>query len=132
MLLGHDTGERIIVSVAGDPGPNADHRTDGFLRDLAHARRLSDDAYDRDGSVWIGEWHTHPEGPSFPSSKDMETYDQLLANDDLAFERVLSLIVTPCAIHGWTETHVHAWVVDLVGAAGVTVVRDAHDRHPHG
>jgi len=124
VLLGHDLGERMIVTVAGDPGPAADRRTDGFVRDLAHARLLGDEAYDRDGSVWVGEWHTHPTGPSIPSPKDMETYSQLLADDDLAFERLLALIVTPCGVHGWVEAHVHGWVVDVDGAKGATVVRE--------
>lgn len=116
ILLGQDLGRRLVVTVAGDPGPMADRRPDGFVRDLDHARRLGDAAYERDGSVWIGEWHTHPGGPVTPSPTDMKTYDRLLADPDLGFERVLSLIVTPCPVHGWEETSVTAWIVGHAGA----------------
>lgn len=116
VLLGHEFDERLVVTVAGDPGPKADRRADGFVRDLSHAQRLGDDAYDRDGSIWIGEWHTHPGGPITPSPTDLKTYAQLLSDDDLGFERVLSLIVTQCPFHGWEETSVTAWVVDRTAA----------------
>ena len=116
ILLGHDLGGRLFVTVAGEPGPNAVRRTDGFVRDLDHARGLGDAAYEHDGSVWIGEWHTHPGGPTTPSPTDMSTYARLLADPDLTFERVLSLIVTPCPVHGWKETRVTGWVVDRAGA----------------
>lgn len=124
VLLGHDTGGRLVVTVAGGPGTGADRRVDGFVRDLAHAQRLGDDAYDRDSSVWIGEWHTHPKGPRELSAIDMATYRRLLDDDELGFERVVSLIVTPCAVHGWSETHVTAWVVDGDGAHSVPIVHD--------
>src|SRR4051812_24966041 len=63
ILLGHDEGTQLYVTVAGDPGVGAVRSADRFLRDLEHARLLADAAYQRDGSVWIGEWHTHPTGP---------------------------------------------------------------------
>ncbi len=112
------------MTVAGDPGPNADRRPDGFVRDLDHARRLGDIAYERDGSVWVGEWHTHPGGPLTPSPTDLGTYATLLADPDLAFERVLSLIVTPCPLHGWEETRTTAWIVDRSGANQVVIVAE--------
>src|SRR5205807_598109 len=97
ILLGHDPGPGAIpqITVAGDPGPRADRRPDGFNRDLEHARRLADAAFARDGSIWIGEWHTHPGGPPCPSPMDMTTYTSLLEDDELGFVRLLSLIVTP-------------------------------------
>lgn len=122
VLLGHDTGDRISVTVAGGPGPDADRRSDGFLRDLVHAQHLGDQAYDHDGSVWLGEWHTHPTGPPSPSPIDVGTYERLLADSDLGFERLLSLIVTPCVIHGWSETHVHGWLVTDEGTHAVTIL----------
>ncbi len=112
ILLGHDPlDEGIEVTTAGDPGPGADRRPDGFTRDLAHARRLADQAYDCDGSVWLGEWHTHPTGPATPSSQDMSTYRKLLAHDRLDFERIVSLIVTPDPAHGWQQPLLWSWLI---------------------
>lgn len=126
ILLGHDSEDTITVTIAGDPGPQAVRRPDGFLRDLAHAGRLVDDAYEKDGSVWIGEWHTHLSGPPTLSDIDMKTYTQLLGDPDLAFNRILSFIVTTCPVHGWTELTLMPWVIDGAGvqAAHLTVARN--------
>ena len=111
ILLGHDTGDRLHVVTAGGPGPAAQRSPHRFLRDLDHARTLADQAYDEDGSVWIGEWHTHPSGPARPSPLDLTTYTAHVANDSLGFDRFLACIVVPCANHGWAHVQLAAWVV---------------------
>lgn len=111
ILLGHDTAQGLVVTVAGDPGPNAERAPDRFRRDLKHAQRLADEAYDRDGSVWIGEWHTHPTGPAVPSGVDLETYLSHLSREDLGFDRFLALIALRCPDRGWDHVHLTAWVV---------------------
>jgi integrative and conjugative element protein (TIGR02256 family) len=111
ILLGHDRSADLLVTVAGDPGPAAIRTPNRFKRDLAHAQSLADDAYDRDGSVWIGEWHTHPNGPVQPSEVDLRTYFSHLSDPSLGFDRFLSLIALPCAEHGWEHVNVAAWVV---------------------
>jgi integrative and conjugative element protein (TIGR02256 family) len=122
ILLGHDLDEAIAVTIAGDPGPNAARRPDGFLRDLAHARQLADEAYERDGSVWIGEWHTHPSSPATPSDIDMNTYGKLLVDPDLAFTRILSIIVTACPVHGWSELTLVPWLIDRADVRGADLI----------
>lgn len=125
ILLGHDDGAELVVTLAGGPGPTADRKPTTFVRDLAHAQGLGDEAYTTDGSVWIGEWHTHPGGLQIPSKTDMATYDALLADDGLGFERILTLIVVPCPAHGWAETLVYPWLVDAAGAHPVAVTDTA-------
>jgi integrative and conjugative element protein (TIGR02256 family) len=66
ILLGYEQ-EGLIVTRAGGPGPNAVRKPQFFLRDLEHALRLADEAWQEDGSLWIGDWHTHPHGPIHPS-----------------------------------------------------------------
>jgi integrative and conjugative element protein (TIGR02256 family) len=133
ILLGHDLGETITVTRAGDPGPHADRRPNGFLRDLAHSRRLADEAYDEDESLWVGEWHTHPAGPGVPSRTDEETYRRLLADPELGFTRLASVIVIPCPEHGWSELVLSAWTADAdaIRDARLEVVegpgQEAHD-----
>ncbi len=111
ILLGHDLGTHLLVTVAGGPGPNATREKNRFLRDLDHARALADEAYDRDGSIWIGEWHTHLTGPAEPSAVDLTTYADHLADGRLGFERFLSVIVLPCPDHGWQHVSAVAWVM---------------------
>jgi integrative and conjugative element protein (TIGR02256 family) len=129
ILLGHDRGESITVTRAGDPGPQADRRPDGFLRDLTHSRRLADEAYEEEGSVWVGEWHTHPADPGVPSRIDAETYERLLADPELEFTRIASIIVTACPEHGWSELALAAWIADANGIhnARLEVVEDVND-----
>jgi integrative and conjugative element protein (TIGR02256 family) len=122
ILLGHDRGGDLLVTTAGDPGPAAQRAPTSFLRDLAHAQRLGDEAYEADGSVWIGEWHTHPGGMQLPSPTDLTTYSALLADERLALTRFLSLIVVPCPQHGWAEVFVHAWVFDGRSAVHVPLI----------
>jgi integrative and conjugative element protein (TIGR02256 family) len=128
ILLGHDPSSTGLpeITAAGDPGPRAVRSAHGFLRDLDHASALADDAYDRDGSVWVGEWHTHPGGPPFPSPIDLSTYSDLLGNADLEFERILSIILTQGTDGTWIQPRVWSWVVTgvLVTQAAVRVVPD--------
>lgn len=128
ILLGHDLDETITVTIAGDPGPKAERRPDGFLRDLVHARRLADDAYERDGSVWIGEWHTHSSGPPTPSDIDMTTYGQLLRDPDLGFTRLVSIIATACPVHGWSELTLFPWLIDGAGVRGAELTVTPNER----
>ncbi len=123
LLLGHDIGTHIRVTVAGDPGPCARREPDWFLRDLAHARRLGDLAYAADGSVWLGEWHTHPRGPGQPSGTDLDTYRALLDDPDLGFERVVAIVVSgPLApIPGLRAL---GWVFDDTGLHRASIVRN--------
>jgi integrative and conjugative element protein (TIGR02256 family) len=93
ILLGDLTHGVARVRHAGDPGPGAVRRRDFFLRDRGHAQKLADIAFDADGSIWIGEWHSHVEVPPVPSRRDLTTYARLLADDELGFDVVISLIV---------------------------------------
>jgi integrative and conjugative element protein (TIGR02256 family) len=135
ILLGHDPAADggIEVTTAGDPGPAADRRSDGFTRDLAHAQRLADQAYDRDGSVWLGEWHTHPTGPVTPSSQDMGTYQKLFAHERLDFERIVSLIVTPDPARGWYQPQLWSWLITpaTIDPAQVIITPRGRRGSPH-
>lgn len=111
IVLGHDHPEGdVLVTVAGDPGPRATRRPVWFRRDLSHAQELADAAYEADGSVWIGEWHTHLKGPPTPSRYDLRIYRSLLQDAELSFERLISLIVTAPS-GDWSQTEIHGWVV---------------------
>lgn len=118
ILLGHDSNGVIRVTVAGAPGPKALHSARRFLRDLDFARELANEAYERDGSVWIGEWHTHPSGPRNPSAFDLRTYTRHLNDPSLGFGRFLSIIVVTSSLERAEEDSVSAWIVGPGGMAG--------------
>jgi integrative and conjugative element protein (TIGR02256 family) len=92
ILLGHHTHDTVTVHHAGTPGPAAVRTPTFFLRDLAHAQALADEAFANDGSVWVGEWHTHPTSRPIPSARDAATYGQLLNDPELGFHSVIAVI----------------------------------------
>lgn len=111
ILLGRgpDATGMIVVEEAGDPGPKADRRADFFLRDLEHARRLAAGAWERDQTIWVGEWHTHPKGPLQPSPRDLHTYVALMTDAALEFRAFVSIIVVPDP--DWTTPRLLPWVL---------------------
>lgn len=113
ILLGRGPAQDgvIFVKEAGDPGPNAERRPDFFLRDLEHSKKLADEAWERENAVWVGEWHTHPGGPPFPSARDLTTYAGLIASADLEFRAFVAIIVIPDP--DWTIPTLVPWVLAL-------------------
>lgn len=111
ILLGRgpDTAGLIVVEQAGEPGPNADRRPNYFLRDLAHAQHLAGEAWERHKAVWVGEWHTHPNGLIQPSPRDLGTYVGLMADPALEFIAFVSIIVVPDP--DWTSPRLLPWVL---------------------
>lgn len=111
ILLGRGPDEHrlIVVEQAGEPGPKADRRPDFFLRDREHAMALADKAWDCDRAVWVGEWHTHPAGPPYPSPRDLGTYAGLIGSAELSFRAFVSVIVVPHP--DWTHPRLVPWVL---------------------
>jgi integrative and conjugative element protein (TIGR02256 family) len=105
ILLGHHTRDTVTIRHAGTPGPAAVRTSTYFLRDLAHAQALADQAFTTDASVWVGEWHTHPTGPPAPSTRDTTTYRRLLDDPELGFHSIVALIFA-CREEHWAGT---AW-----------------------
>jgi integrative and conjugative element protein (TIGR02256 family) len=111
ILLGTDHGLAgpVIVRHCGDPGPDAIRRPAYFRRDLSHATAVAAEAAAADGSAWIGEWHTHKVGMPEPSTRDLRTYKMLLDDPQLAFARILAIIVLPDPEGSWQSPVLNAW-----------------------
>jgi integrative and conjugative element protein (TIGR02256 family) len=111
ILLGADEGlsAPIVVRHCGGPGPAAVRRRNFFRRDLAYATALAAGAAASDGSAWIGEWHTHPLDMPEPSGRDLLTYQALLDDPELAFARILSVVVLADPDRDWQAPTLHAW-----------------------
>ena len=84
LLLGYDMGmgAGFEVRLCGGPGPNAIRQPAHFMRDLGYSTALAERAAETDGSVWIGEWHTHLAELPMPSAFDLVTYRKLLAGQE--------------------------------------------------
>lgn len=122
ILLGHQHSDgHLSVTVAGDPGPRAERGRRSFRRDPDHARSLARDGYARDRSVWIGDWHTHPDGLAHPSPTDLRAYADILHDPDGSFDAFLSLIVIPAE----PRPLLYAWIVTQRAAApaGIWILR---------
>lgn len=111
ILLGRGPDDHGVITVehAGEPGPEAQRQTDFFLRDLAHAKRLAEAAWQNDEAVWIGEWHTHPTGLKAPSPRDLVTYAGLLVDPELSFTAFVSVLVVPDP--DWASTRLLTWIL---------------------
>jgi integrative and conjugative element protein (TIGR02256 family) len=108
ILLGHQhSGGHLSVTVAGEPGPRAERTRCSFRRDVDHARALARDGYARDHSVWIGDWHTHPDGTTHPSPTDFGAYIDIVNDPNETFETFLSLIVVPAV----PQPLFYAWII---------------------
>lgn len=119
ILIGHDLGDTLHVTVAGDPGPNAKSTPDRFLRDRDHAEQLATQAWENDRAQWIGEWHTHPTTAPVPSPIDLTYYARHLHDPDLNFDRFVSVII---GRDGDSQTGVAGWII-TDGAATLVPVR---------
>jgi integrative and conjugative element protein (TIGR02256 family) len=117
ILLGRGPDDLGVVRVeqAGDPGPDAVRRSDYFLRDLEHANRLADYAWQRHQLVWVGEWHTHLEPIPYPSPADLQTYRRLLSEPELQFDSFIAVIVTAASTEGWEKPTLTPWLLRISG-----------------
>jgi integrative and conjugative element protein (TIGR02256 family) len=94
VLLGDSSANAAEVRHAGTPGPAAVRSPTRFNRDREYAQRFADACYAADGSLWIGEWHTHPGGQPVPSDLDLATYLALLHDAGLHLDVFVAVIVT--------------------------------------
>lgn len=108
LLLGSAESDQIEVRHAGGPGPAARRTAVTFDRDLRHAQQVAAEAWAKDRSQWIGEWHTHPRGPLAPSARDTHSYHAHLSDPDLGFRQFICIIVgSPLE----DSTPLTAWIV---------------------
>lgn len=129
ILLGRESHQRarseieLTVLHAAGPGPQAVRQMRFFRRDYVHAQQAALDAFALDGSVWVGEWHTHPDGQWRLSQLDVAAYLRHLADPALNLERFLAIVVTPGPSwrgtgRRWANVRLTAWLVTPNGIEG--------------
>jgi integrative and conjugative element protein (TIGR02256 family) len=110
ILLGTTEGNSLVIRHAGGPGRHAIRRATFFQRDRDHSQTLGDRAFEQDRSVWVGEWHTHLAAPAVPSSRDIATYQNLLADPELAFDFFIAIILAD-PTNNWTQPQISTWLI---------------------
>ncbi len=118
ILLGTTDDDSLVIRHAGGPGAHATRRATFFQRDLHHAQALGDWAFEHDRSVWIGEWHTHLRAPAVPSPRDLATYQDLLADTELAFDYFLAIILAD-PTNEWTQPRTATWLITPTQARAI-------------
>lgn len=75
VLLGWISGENICVTNVLGPGPDALHEPKSFEPDSAWQQERIALLYERSGRrlLYLGDWHTHPDGKPEPSEQDRRT-----------------------------------------------------------
>jgi integrative and conjugative element protein (TIGR02256 family) len=81
VLVGFDAGNGLVVTAVVGPGPQATHKHDGLVPDYdfhdAEIKRL----YVESGRLhtYLGDWHSHPDGPAMLSTRDKRTLKAIAA-----------------------------------------------------
>lgn len=78
-----DRAEMVVTSIIG-PGPAAVHERWAFSPDHEHQVREMRRLYEASGRYWtyLGDWHTHPEGPARLSDRDRATLGRIASAAD--------------------------------------------------
>jgi integrative and conjugative element protein (TIGR02256 family) len=105
VLLGRmiDGSSDIVVDQATKPNP-ADRRSRfSFIRKKQPAQEKVNRAWaDSEGtSVYLGEWHSHPEDFPTPSSKDLRNWKRILRDVKCDYDALFFLIIGRKDVVAW-------------------------------
>jgi integrative and conjugative element protein (TIGR02256 family) len=94
-LFGYKAGNGdLVVTESCGPGPNATHHRFRLVPDRDHTQaaiyRILKSSQGRD--TYLGEWHSHPLGRPRPSTKDIETLDDISSQEGVRLPRPVALI----------------------------------------
>ena len=125
VLVGYvaDDGD-VVVHASIGPGPNAQHGRFRFTPDHAwQCGRLDSHFADSTGvNVYVGEWHTHPQGSAVMSLLDRRTLRRIARHAQASCPRPLMLIGAGAPI-GWRwQVHQYAGPA-LFGIGSVSTER---------
>lgn len=75
VLLGVTTPSDVWIEELIGPGPNAVHHETRFVPDHGYQEEAIADSYAASGRrlAYLGDWHSHPDGPLSLSSSDLQT-----------------------------------------------------------
>jgi integrative and conjugative element protein (TIGR02256 family) len=104
VLLGHRTGNEVVVVAAIDAGPAAVRWRSGFKPDAdfqeAEIERIFRSS---DGAVtYLGDWHSHPTAPAVPSKPDRRTLRRIATDPDAQCPMPTMLILEQDEFELWS------------------------------
>ena len=75
ILAGHLNNESAVITEIVGPGPLAQHHRESFLPDHGYQTEQMHRIFweSKGEAIYLGDWHTHPEGPAALSSLDICT-----------------------------------------------------------
>ena len=102
ILLGRVFGSYIHITDVSAPGKGDKRKPFGFIRSIKNAnKRIRREFKESSGrTIYLGEWHCHPEDNPIPSSQDMEMIREQFVNNELNEPFVLLFII------GWSNLFV--------------------------
>jgi integrative and conjugative element protein (TIGR02256 family) len=117
-LLGYWTVDRVAVYVtqATPPGPRGTP-VGVWISGRSHRERF-DAAWEASGGIvtFLGDWHTHPGGPTSPSGRDADAARQLAEDGQYGTpEPVLALVAVPRWRGRRTRRHSGWWWRSIEG-----------------
>ena len=94
LLMGyHCSDGSVVVTDLIGPGPNADHQPMEFEPDYAHTSAEIDRLWQRgDYTVYVGEWHTHPNNVALPSQQDVGVLRKIRSEPESCCPKPVMLI----------------------------------------
>lgn len=95
LLAGYWAGDEVVITHAIGPGPNAKHERLSFDPDCQWQSKEIIRLYEvNDREItYLGDWHTHPCGPTIPSDLDKRAIQNIADNEAARASRPLMLIV---------------------------------------
>jgi integrative and conjugative element protein (TIGR02256 family) len=95
ILVGYvaENGEPVVRDVIG-PGPHAIHRRRRFTPDHQWQCKQLDELYDQSSGllVYLGDWHTHPDGVPWMSWLDQRTLKKIATHSKARLAQPLMVI----------------------------------------
>lgn len=86
---------------------------------------MAEATWQLDGSVWLGEWHTHLKFGPAPSALDLTTYSGHMRDPDLELPCFTALIVIAGPELSWNGVAAYGW--SCTGTACHAVALTVHD-----
>lgn len=98
VLLGYETprGADIVITNIIGPGPRAQHSRIAYVPDHAYQEDKIASAYRASGrtTTYLGDWHSHPDGPLRLSRTDRRTMRTIAAHENARARQPLMMIAT--------------------------------------
>lgn len=97
LVAGYLNDEAAAVTDFVGPGPLAKHRRDAFLPDHAYQTEQMHGLFraSQGRTVYLGDWHTHPEGPSALSPLDKKTMRVIASSPEADCANPLMILLSP-------------------------------------